>query len=75
VIVNGAMNWLRKLDRLVLNFLTMMIALMIAVRVAVRIRGCGNEQESEDCEGAGRSTTSSGEPFVLPQRAFFDRRV
>ena len=31
----NAMNWLRKLDRLVLNFLK----LMIALRVAGRIRG------------------------------------
>jgi hypothetical protein len=34
-----AMNWLRKIDRIVLNFLKLMIALMIALRVAGRIRG------------------------------------
>jgi hypothetical protein len=33
------MNWLRKLDRLVLNFLKLMIALMIVLRVAGRIHG------------------------------------
>jgi hypothetical protein len=33
------MNWLRKLDRLELNFLKLMIALMIVLRVAGRIRG------------------------------------
>jgi hypothetical protein len=33
------MNWLRKLDRLVLNFLNLMMALMIVLRVAGRIRG------------------------------------
>jgi hypothetical protein len=33
------MNWLRKLDRLVLNFLELMIALMIVLRLAGRIRG------------------------------------
>jgi hypothetical protein len=34
-----AMNWPRKLDRIVLNFLKLMIALMIGLRVAGRIRG------------------------------------
>jgi hypothetical protein len=33
------MNWLRKLDRLVHDFLKLMIALMIVLRVAGHIRG------------------------------------
>ena len=47
-----AMNWLRKLDRLVLNLLN----LMIALRVAGQFAGRGNEQDGEDREGETRST-------------------